>query len=250
MSQPQSPGTSPDVLDVVVVDDDARWRETAAQPFRQRGDRVRTFSDGLQALAECIEDPPNIILSDVQMPRMDGWQLLRMIRARPALARTPFVFLTSLDGDAERLKGYQLGVDAYVPKPFRAEELLLRVRRLVRQAYAPPSERGHQMLRGDLQHVAPAALMSFLAGERKSGQLLLVGEKVARVLFSEGKPVRAEVEGERMRRTSRAVILELLSWDSGEFELSEQDVSHVDEVRATVNELVLEHAKLVDEGRI
>ncbi len=249
MSKSGSSGPSQDALDIVVVDDDARWRETAAQPFRARGDRVRAFTDGLQALAECIEDPPDVILSDVQMPRMDGWQLLRMVRARPALARTPVVFLTSLDGDAERLKGYQLGVDAYVPKPFRPEELLLRVRRLVRQAVVPAWAEGQQILRGDLQHVAPAALFSFLAVENKSGHLLMVGDKVARVFFQEGRPVRAEMEGTRDKRTSRAVLLDLLDWSEGEFELTEQPVEQLDEVRASVNELVLEHAKLVDEGR-
>ncbi|MEZ4223543.1 MAG: response regulator [Polyangiaceae bacterium] len=249
MSQGSGAGPNQDALDVVVVDDDARWRETAAQPFRQRGDRVRTFADGLQALAECIEDPPDVILSDVQMPRMDGWQLLRMIRARPTLARTPVVFLTSLDGDAERLKGYQLGVDAYVPKPFRPEELLLRVRRLVRQALSTPPEANEQVMRGDLRHVGVAALMSFIAAERKSGQLLVVGERVARVFLDDGRPVRAEIEGARMSQSSRSVILDLFDWTEGEFELSEGEVSQLDEVRASINELVLEHARMVDEGK-
>lgn len=235
-------------LDVVVVDDDPRWREAAAEPFRMRGDRVRAFSDGLEALAECIAQPPDVILTDVQMPRMDGWQLLRMLRARPGLASTPVVFLTSLDGDAERLRGFQLGVDAYLPKPFRSEELLLRVHRLVRQALDHAPEREGIALRGDLEHVTVASLLSFLAMEKKTGILLLVGPQVVRVFINDGRPLRAEVEGVRIRPSSREVLHEVLDWNAGQFEVLEQTVSGLDELRGDANSLVLEHARLKDEG--
>ncbi len=234
-------------LDIVVVDDDPRWRETAAEPFRNRGDRVRTFADGLEALAECIAQPPHVVLTDVQMPRMDGWQFLRMLRSRPGLASTPVVFLTSLDGDAERLRGFQLGVDAYVPKPFRADELLLRVHRLVRQARRDEPVEANATLRGDLEHVTPSSLLSFLAIEKKTGVLLLVGDQVVRVFLNEGRPLRAEVEGARVRPTSRAVLHQVLEWAEGQFEFTDEPVSGLDELRADVNSLVLEHARLTDE---
>ncbi len=236
-------------LNVVVIDDDPRWRELAAQPFRERGDHVRTFADGLEALAKCVEEPPDVILTDVQMPRMDGWQLLRLVRARPTLASTPVVFLTSLDSDAERLRGYQLGVDVYVPKPFNQDELLIRVRRLVRKA-APDLERPNGVnLRGDLEQVSSASLLSFLEIERKTGVLLLVGDKVARLFVNRGVPLRAEIEGGATRLPSKAVIFEILTWTSGQFELTEQDVVMTDDVRMSMSQLVLEHAKMTDEAQ-
>ena len=237
-------------LRVVVVDDDPRWREVAAGPFRKRGDHVRVTADGLQALAMCVEDPPDVILTDVQMPRMDGWQLLRVIRSRPALAATPVVFMTSLDGDAERLKGYQLGVDGYVPKPFAPEELLVRVIRLLRNKRGTQVDAGQKIvLKGELEQVSPASVLSFIAVEKKSGVLLVVGARVARVFIRDGRPLRAELEGTGSRLASRAVLLEILGWTSGQFELSEEPVSGSDEVGSEVSSLVLEHARMVDERR-
>jgi DNA-binding response OmpR family regulator len=235
---------------VLVVDDDKHWRELAAEPFRKRGDDVRTTSDGLQALALCIEQLSDVILADVQMPRMDGWQLLRLIRARRELADTPVVFMTSLDGDAERLKGYQLGVDAYVPKPFAAEEMLIRVIRLLRnkrRSSLSPTER--VVFKGELEHVSSASLLSFLQVEKKTGVLVVVGERVVRLFLKNGRLLRAEVEGAEPRSRGRTVVFEVLDWISGQFELIEEEVEGRDEVGAEISTLLMEHARQVDEKR-
>jgi CheY-like chemotaxis protein/Tfp pilus assembly protein PilZ len=235
-------------LKVVVVDDDEHYRAMAAEPFLRRGDQVRSTADGLEALSMCLQDPPDVILSDVQMPRMDGWQLLRMIRARPSLASVPVVFLTSLNGDAERLLGYQLGVDAYIPKPYNPEELLVRVHQIVRRARnSLTSPIARTTLRGELEHVGTASLLSFVEMEKKTGILLLVGERVARLFLREGRLMRAEVEGERW--SSREAVMRVLGWSGGQFEFAPQDVSGPDDLGMTVTALLLEHARLTDEAR-
>lgn len=236
-------------LDVVVVDDDPRWRALAAEPFIKRGDRVRECVDGLQALATCIQDPPDVILSDVQMPRMDGWQFLRTLRGNPAVASVPVVFLTSLDGDADRLRGYQLGVDAYLPKPFQPDELLLRVHRLVRRARGAdaPAEQ-QRSLRGDIEHVSVGSLLSFLSVEQKTGILLLVADKVVRVFFGKGRPLCAIREGSP-KTPSKTVLMDVLDWGAGQFDFNDEEVDAEDELRADASALVLEHARMKDEGR-
>jgi CheY-like chemotaxis protein len=235
-------------MDVLVADDDPRWREYSAEPFLRRGDRVRTVSDGLEALSQCVSDPPDIVLTDVNMPRMDGWQLLRMIRARPNLAGVPVVFLTSLDGDEERLKGYQLGVDAYIPKPFHPDELLMRVHRVVRRRRQAETGDAAGTLRGDLENVSAASLLSFLAVERKTGILLVVGTQVARIFLREGRAIRVELEGEQEPLTSRDALMKILDWEAGQFELSPDRVGGQDEIRAAIPALVLEHARARDEA--
>lgn len=253
MPTPAPPGTrapqGAKPLDVVVVDDDPRWRALAAEPFIKRGDRVRECVDGLQALAACIQDPPDVILSDVQMPRMDGWQFLRTLRGNPAVASVPVVFLTSLDGDAERLRGYQLGVDAYLPKPFQPDELLLRVHRLVRRARgaeAPPEDK--PSLRGDIEHVSVGSLLSFLSVEKKTGVLLLVADKVVRVFVQNGRPLCAVLEGSP-KSPSKTVIMSALDLTTGQFDFGECEVDAEDELRADASALVLQHARMKDEGR-
>lgn len=239
---------NPDALDVLVVDDDPRWRQYTADPFLRRGDRVRSVADGLEALSMCIADPPDVVLTDVNMPRMDGWQLLRMIRARPNLGGVPVVFLTTLDGDEERLKGYQLGVDAYMPKPFHPDELLLRVHRVVRRRRQAAESDTAGTLRGDLENVSAASLLSFLAVERKTGILVVVGDRVARVFLREGRALRVELEGEGGALPSRDALMDILGWRSGQFEFTLERVGGVDEIRAAISALVLEHARQTDEA--
>jgi DNA-binding response OmpR family regulator/Tfp pilus assembly protein PilZ len=237
-------------LRIVVVDDDARYRETAAEPFRKRGDTVHTTADGLEALSICLKDPPDVILSDVQMPRMDGWQLLRLVRARPALASVPVVFLTSLGGEAERLLGYQLGVDAYMPKPYEPDELMVRVRQIVRRAKNSRTSPGlRSSLRGDIEHVGLSSLFTFIEMERKSGVLLVVGNEVARLFFSAGRLVRAEVEGISPPLPSRAAAMRVLDYSTGQFEFAPGEVTLPDELETSMTAILLEHARIADEGK-
>lgn len=239
--------TRPDALDVVVVDDDARYRELAAEPFRSRGDVVRTYADGLEALSQCLQQPPDVILSDVTMPRMDGWQLLRLVRAREQTASIPVVFLTTLGGESERLLGYQLGVDAYIPKPYNPQEMLVRVHRIVqRSKTAPTAASMGKLVRGELEHVALSSLLSFFDVEKKSGVLLVIGENVGRILVAEGRVMQAEIEGSTIRN-SKFALKSMLDWTSGQFEFTPQEVDVEDQLRTSVTAILLEHARQADE---
>jgi|RhiMethySRZTD1v2_1073278.scaffolds.fasta_scaffold41866_4 DNA-binding response OmpR family regulator/Tfp pilus assembly protein PilZ len=239
-----------DALSIIVVDDDDAYRELAAEPFRKRGDVVRTTSDGLEALAMCLKEPPDIMLTDVQMPRMDGWQLLRLIRARPALASLPVVFLTTLNGDNDRLLGYQLGVDGYIAKPYKPEELLIRVTQILRRAKSMQSAPMTKItLRGELAHVAPSSLLSFLEMEKKTGTLLLIGNEVSRLFLRDGRVMRAEIEGEAEPRTSRDVFMAVLDWNNGQFEFTPEGVTAADEIKTATTALLLEHARIADERK-
>lgn len=249
-SPPPPPSRAEGRLHVVVVDDDSRYKDQAAEPFRKRGDIVHTTSDGLEALAMCLKSPPDVILSDVQMPRMDGWQLLRLVRARPSLAAVPVVFLTSLGGESERLLGYQLGVDGYIPKPYEPEELLVRVHQIVRRARnARTSPAVRTTLRGEIEHVGISSLLTFLEMERRSGVLLVIGNEVARLFFGDGRLLRAEIEGTDPKLSSRQVLKRVLEFTSGQFEFAAGDVKVDDEVKGTVTGLLLEHAREADEKK-
>ncbi len=239
-----------DALRVIVVDDDANFRERAAAPFRKRGDTVHTTSDGLEALSLCLKEPPDVILSDVQMPRMDGWQLLRLVRARPTLSSVPVIFLTSLSGEAERLLGYRLGIDAYIPKPYDPDELLVRVHQIVRRAQnARRSPSVRSTLRGEIEHVGLPALLSFIEMERKTGTLLIVGDDVARLFFSNGSLFAAVIEGDKSNLSAKAAVMLALDYQTGQFEFASSDVVRQDELRTTVTSLLLEHARLADEKK-
>lgn len=234
-------------LDVVVVDDDPGFREPIARALRQRGDDVREAADGLDALALCLKQTPDLVVSDVQMPRMDGWQLLRMLRARPSLMRVPVILLTTLADDEARLRGYRLGVDDYIAKPVREDEFLVRADRLLARAPSPAAAERHS-LRGDLEHVSLPSLLSFLAMEQKTGVLLLVGPAEARIFLRGGRPLRVEIDDVAVADADDPSLFELLGWQAGQFELAAQDVACADDLGTTVMALLLEHARRSDEA--
>ena len=234
------------MLKVLIVEDDEGYRDLLAQLFRTRGDRVRTAGDGIEALAMCLKETPDVILSDVQMPRMDGWQLLRVLRGRPAFQQTPVVFLTTLENETARLSGYQLGVDDYIPKPARKEEIIARVDRAVQRALqAPPVVSETKTLHGDLEQVSLPAVLTLLEIEKKTGALVVDGEGTGRVLFREGRPVRVELYGAHGRPPE--LLGTMLSWKKGTFEFLNEDVDGEDEIRNGVMQLLLEVARKTDE---
>jgi DNA-binding response OmpR family regulator len=173
-----------------------------------------------------------------------------LIRARPSLASLPVVFLTMLNGENERLLGYQLGVDGYIAKPYKPEELLIRVTQILRRA---KSMQGVPMakitLRGELAHVAPSSLLSFLEMEKKTGTLLLIGNELSRLFLKDGRVMRAEIEGSPERRTSLEVFMAVLDWNNGQFEFTPESVTAADEIKTATTALLLAHARISDERK-
>jgi uncharacterized protein (TIGR02266 family) len=236
-------------LDLLIIDDDAAWVDQVARAFRLRGDRVRIANDGVQALGECVKRPPDAIVSDVQMPRMDGWQLVRILRSRQALSSVPVLFLTSLLAADDRLRAYKLGVDDFVSKQAGTDDLTARVDRAVDRARRPGASQGaRKTLRGDIEQVSLASLLSFLELEKKTGVLLLVGRETARVYVERGRPLKIEIERSRGSGDPHQLMNLVLDWTSGQFEFDAQDISCEDELRSSVTSILLEHARVRDEN--
>jgi uncharacterized protein (TIGR02266 family) len=235
-------------LDVMVVDDDAEACDLLATPFLNRGDTVRKAANGIEALGLCLKRPPDVLLLDIEMPQMDGWQLLRIVRTRPSLSSVPVLFVTGLTHPEERLRGFRLGVDDYIPKPWRIEEVLARVDRIVmaaRQGRGAAISR--KTLRGDLAQVPIASVLSFLQLERMTGVLLLVNDRSARIYVQDGRPLRVEVERATLLAKHKALLFHLLSWTQGQFEFAAQEVACDDELGMSATTLLLEYSRLSDE---
>jgi len=113
---------------VLVADDNADMRDYAARLLRAQGWVVETVADGTAALAAARRDPPDLVLSDVMMPGLDGFGLLRALRADPRTSTTPIILLSARAGEEARVEGLDTGADDYLVKPFSAQELVARVR--------------------------------------------------------------------------------------------------------------------------
>ncbi|MFC8248454.1 SpoIIE family protein phosphatase [Streptomyces chartreusis] len=126
-------GSSPEETDrphrprLLVVDDNADMRAHLTQLLQPDYD-VLPAADGRAALELALAQPVELVLSDVMMPRMDGFELVRALRADPRTSRLPIVLLTARAGEEESVQGRQAGADDYLAKPFSARQLLARVR--------------------------------------------------------------------------------------------------------------------------
>lgn len=113
---------------ILIVDDNATNLSVLSQSLKSVGYRVRVAIDGENAIAQVERKPPDLILLDVQMPGIDGFETCRRLKANKVTQPIPIIFMTALTDTASKVKGLSLGAVDYIPKPFEEEEVLARVK--------------------------------------------------------------------------------------------------------------------------
>lgn len=127
-------------LTILVADDDLATRLPISDYLEMSGYSVLLAVDGQEALAMIEAYHPHLMVTDIVMPRMNGYELVRRIRQDPAFRLLPVIFLTSRNKTEERIQGYQSGVDLYLPKPFDLDELGAAIRNLLERSQMIQSE--------------------------------------------------------------------------------------------------------------
>jgi len=248
-SSPQADPPPARPLNVLLVDDSASVRAEMAAALRERGLNVTTAENGLMAISAALKSEPDLLLTDVEMPEMDGWTLLRMARGRKKLAHVPVVFLTALSDDMSRLQGYRMEVDDYLPKGLSPDEIVARLQGVVarRMSLNGAENRG---LRGDLQHVRLGSVLSFLEAEKKTGDLRLEnGEDSAVLRLVQG--VLRDVKNLGYAASAIDRVFDLLDWTTGQFEfftLAPEQIGDLGLEPLSVTYLLMEHARREDEA--
>jgi two-component system response regulator ChvI len=116
---------------IALVDDDRNILTSVSIALQAEGFATRVYPDGETALKALLDNPPDLAVLDVKMPRMDGMELLRRLRERSAV---PVIFLTSKDEELDEAEGLSLGADDYVKKPFSQNLLIARIRAILRRS--------------------------------------------------------------------------------------------------------------------
>jgi two-component system, OmpR family, response regulator CpxR len=130
---PAEPGPS-----ILLVDDDVELCEMMQEFFARHGLRLEAAHDGRRGLARALGGGYDLLLLDVMMPGLDGFELLRLVRRQ---SQVPVIMLTARTAQADRVAGLDAGADDYLPKPFGPEELLARIRAVLRRAGVSPAAR-------------------------------------------------------------------------------------------------------------
>ena len=124
---------------IALVDDDRNILTSVSIALQADGFATRVYSDGEAALKALIDNPPDLAVLDIKMPKMDGLELLRRLREK---SQVPVIFLTSKDDELDEALGLAMGADDYIAKPFSQRLLIARIRAILRRAEAPAAALG------------------------------------------------------------------------------------------------------------
>lgn len=251
-----------------MAEDDEGTRILLETVLEKVGYSVDSVADGDEALEMALERPPDLLLTDVMMPRVDGWTLVKRLRSRPEFVLMPVIFLTVLDSEEDRIYGFRLGADDYVPKPFNYEELVARVGRALERRAAVEKEvrnslggkgrpsgkedgEDEALIQGQLAHLGFSSLLLVFEQQGTTGVLEVEHPqgKRARVGIRDGRVVQASLEGGQ-DVTGPEAVYALLEWSAGRFALYHTQVDDPNEVGMSSTHLLLEGARRLDEGAL
>ncbi|MEQ9481803.1 response regulator transcription factor [Coleofasciculus chthonoplastes] len=149
---------------ILVVDDDRTLRITLTRALENMGYQVQQVSSGVEALEACVKNPPDLVVSDVMMPEMDGIEFCRRLRATPSGQLMPFIFLSGKGELEDRIHGHSIGADDYLIKPVNPRELAAKI-----EAQLERTRRIHALIVQLMQLNASSAVTE-LANQAKTAQ--------------------------------------------------------------------------------
>jgi CheY-like chemotaxis protein len=209
---------------------------------------VTTACDGADALLHAVQDPPDLVVTDYQMPTMDGRQLLEKLKARPETARTPVILAASKADLAERLRPLQGAVEDFLEKPFFIADATAQLKRVIdkialeKMARAAPDE---TVFRGSLAQMNVIDLLQSLELGRKTCSLILTSDADrCEAFFTEGQitdAVYGPVRGDE-------AIYKVLTWTGGNFMIDFEGRSSEQTTTRSTQGLLMEGLRLLDEA--
>jgi two-component system alkaline phosphatase synthesis response regulator PhoP len=148
---------------ILVVDDETSIVELARLYLEQEGFHVQSAGDGAGALQSIAKKPPALLILDLMLPEVDGWEVCRRVRSGKAAPDLPIIMLTARDDDVDKIVGLELGADDYLTKPFNPRELVARVKAVLRRTVR--AVRGEAPIRAGDVTIDPARHEVTIAGE-------------------------------------------------------------------------------------
>lgn len=239
---------------LLLVDADPRSVRVLEVSLRQAGYTVTVARDGLDALEKIGKNPPDLVMTDTRLPKLDGYALVRKLKDSRETQAIPILFLTGQGSVEDRIRGLELGVEDYLAKPIFVRELLARVHVIfARKTQASLSENrgtltGRTRFSGTIEDMGVVDLLQTFEVSRKSGIIhFTTGAMHARIFLREGKVLDAELGTLR----GEEAVYRILVWQQADFEVEFCDVSIEDAIGATTQAVLMEGLRRADEwGRV
>jgi DNA-binding response OmpR family regulator len=174
---------------ILIVDDEQHIIDLARMYLEQEGFAVASVTDGLKALDSILTNTPALVVLDLMLPGMDGWEICRRVRAQ---SDVPIVMLTARSDDIDKIVGLELGADDYLAKPFNPRELVARVKAILRRADKKPATSDDNILHIDNLEIHPSRRVVLVNGDEvdlrmKEFDLLMTLAESPGMVFSREK---------------------------------------------------------------
>ena len=248
----RAPGPSFDALpevvrDVLVVDDNKSFRKFLVSLLERQGFTVHQAADGDEGLRLALERRPWLILTDVRMPGVDGFEFCRRVRSHSLIRQTPLLFLSGWDDYKQRYQGLELGADDFLSKETPIREMLIRIQLLMRR-YADLGVRARKGagMEGQIEVVGAPGVLQVCHLTRLTGTLTAVDAgRRADVRFREGEIVDAQCESV----WGEDAVFAFLAWTQGRFHFHPGDPGEGVPLGESFNQMILEGCRRLDEQR-
>lgn len=207
---------------LLLIERDPKTRRVLKLGLQQAGYAVSTAQDGEVALAKLRRRTPALVITSTELPKLDGYALVRRMRDRAKWADIPVIFMVAAHSIADKIRGLELGVEEYLDKPVFLKELQTRVQVLLAKRIRRSLSDAALTTRvqGSLADIAPIDLISSLEQGKRSGLLTLINEeRRGRIWFHSGEVVDAELGELR----GEEAFFRLLGWTDGRFETDQTD---------------------------
>jgi CheY-like chemotaxis protein len=243
---------------VLIADEDEAFRKYLAMPLAAQGFTIYEAADGSAAWQLAVQNRPWLILADISMPEVDGFEFCRRVRSHPLLARMPLLFISGSDKYKERYRALQIGADDFLSKSMPIRELLMRIQLLMTR-YSDLSASGEERagttevvgaFQGRVEVFGAPALLQMCAQGRLTGLLTALAEDAANTAaimgFREGDVISATVGG----ANGAEGVYAFLGWEKGSFKFTPGDPGDGERLAQSLEHLLLEGCRLLDESRM
>ncbi len=245
----------PMLRSVLIADEDAAFRKYLAMPLAAQGFTIHEAADGQAAWQLAVQNRPWMILADISMPELDGFEFCRRVRNHPMLSRLPLLFISGSDKYKERYRALQIGADDFLSKNMPVRELLMRIQLLMTRysdLSASEPKAGTEdvagAFQGRIEVFGAPALLQMCAQGRLTGLFTSLAEdaqNTATVMgLREGDIISASV-GEK---GGTDAVYAFLAWTKGSFKFTPGDPGQGEPLAQSVEHLLLEGCRLLDES--
>jgi CheY-like chemotaxis protein len=250
--------TVPEMLrTALIADEDAAFRKYLAMPLAAQGFTIYEAADGAAAWQLAVQNRPWMILADISMPEVDGFEFCRRVRSHALLSRKPVLFISGSDKYKERHRALQIGADDFLSKNMPIRELLMRIQLLMTRysdLQGDPKQAGGSTsvagaLEGRLEVFGAPALMQICNQGRLTGTFSAAAEdadgNAATMGFRDGEIISAVVGS----TTGAEGVYAFLTWEKGAFRFTPGEPGPGEPLAQSVEHLLLEGCRLLDESR-